>query len=157
MAWNILIKFGIHIDVDKLHCQMTYRWLRLCWSLNSKNVLYIEPCGILFGNKKCIYALILTRSNPRHCQMPYFLGWGFALVKILTYETGPNYRTVWIDQTQLVMAVGLGCSNMKGCFFDNWCWNAGRCRIVHLNVCWFVNHNHINGTLSLGFPFLNLN
>ena len=24
-----------------------------------------------------------------------------------------------------VMADGLGCSNMKGCIFDQWCWSAG--------------------------------
>ena len=24
-----------------------------------------------------------------------------------------------------VMAVGLGCNNMKRCFFDKWCWSAG--------------------------------
>ena len=23
-----------------------------------------------------------------------------------------------------VMAVGSGCSNMKGCMFDKWCWSA---------------------------------
>ena len=74
IVWNIWIKFFRHIDIDEgLQNDLCYR-SRLCWAQNSEKVkmtLSLELSAILWWNFS--YTLVLTRSSPRHYQMPLSL------------------------------------------------------------------------------------
>ena len=85
---------------------------RLCQGPNSKKVklaLSLEPFGIVWWNFAC--PLILTRSSPSDCKILFFIGQGFAEVKIAKKRIAHNFWTVmnieikncihiYIDKTQ---------------------------------------------------------
>ena len=73
-----------------------YHQSRLCRAPKSKKVkmaLTLELSGILWWN--FAYTMILTRSNPRDCEITFVLGRGFAELQILKKWKWP-YLLNWV-------------------------------------------------------------
>ena len=78
---NIVIKFCIHTEIDKMFPMRLsndiWDWLSFCRGSNS------EKSEIIAKWHFCIHIGILTRCSPWNCQMTFETGRGFAEVQIL--------------------------------------------------------------------------
>ena len=86
--WNILIKFCLNIDINKISPKRLrndiFHQSRLCRAPNSEKVkmaLSLELSGILWWH--FAYTLILTSCTSWDCQMTFGISRGFAEVQIL--------------------------------------------------------------------------
>ena len=99
--WNIVMKFCIHIDIDKMYrmrlSNMLWDWPRRCRGSNFEKVkiaLSLELSRILWWN--FAYALISTICSPRDCQISFGIGRGVAEVQILKKWKWP-YLLNWVE------------------------------------------------------------
>ena len=104
--WNIVMKFCIHIDINKMLpvrlSNAIWDRSRLCRGSNSKKKWnWPYPLNILVYFDKTLHIHYywhdldrgLAKSSPRDCKMKFNIGRGCAELQILTKWKWPN----WVD------------------------------------------------------------
>ena len=137
--WNILISFGVNIDIDKIYRS------RLCWAPNSEKVkmaLSLELWRILWWN--FAYTLTLKRCSQWGCQMifgivevlPRFKFWKkwncpYPLNLSVYFENIMHTHYYWHDldrgidkssprDCKMTFNIGRGCAELQ--ILKKWKW-----------------------------------